>query len=434
MTFLPFAKLGWGNPPKWARGIAKKHRMKLNNTYIYRVVKMLSTVVGAFVIALMAVGCGDNVEIVSIKSEAYIQNPEVKGESTNCAVVLRAQQGRSYSITVTSENSWAWLSGKKTAIEGVMEAEDKVVFLYFEKNPSGASRTAQVLVAFADGKSYNLSFTQHSYDASIALVRDWAELPICKVEGNYIYNTHYGLMGSSRNARNYTYCFDPDKRASLWVAYPLHSSHVSGNGNRNDIFGYDPDVDTGCQANLGAGSYNGRYDRGHQLPAADRKCSQQMMDQTFYATNMTPQWYSFNQGKWVALENKVRNNRCKDTLYVVTGAHFEGAHHSSIASSTTDKSGNVCPTPTHYYKALLRTKSGNTGKKISHITDASQLCAIAVWLEHVNSGSDTEIKTTDFISIAELEERTGFTFFPMIDDSIEQEVKQAKNISQWKLN
>jgi endonuclease G len=182
---------------------------------------------------------------------------------------------------------------------------------------------------------------------------------------------------------------------------------------------------------MGAGSYNGRYDRGHQIPAADRKCSQEMMDQTFYATNMTPQQANFNQKKWGALEGKVRNMICSDTLYVVTGAYFEGEHHSSIYKQTNDRSGNVCPTPTYYYKALLRTKKGNTGKRIDQISDASQLRAIAFWMEHADTGNDTNIKATDCISVAELEEITGFTFFPMLDDAIEAEVKRTAVASEW---
>lgn len=156
-----------------------------------------------------------------------------------------------------------------------------------------------------------------------------------------------------------------------------------------------------------------------------------MMDQTFYATNMTPQQSNFNQKKWATLEGKVRNWMCRDTLYVVTGAFFGDTHHSSIASSTKDRSGNICPTPTHYYKALLRTKNGNTGKKIAQITDASQLRAIVFWMEHQDSGDNTDIKASECITIAELEQRTGFTFFPMLDDSIEQTVKQSKKPSDW---
>ena len=396
--------------------------------------RQIFAIVLSFVAAIVFVGCENGGEAV-IKSNAYVKTEDVKGDSKNCAVVLRAQQGTSYTITIESADDWATFSGGKTTIEDTMKSSDKVVYIYFSKNSSGESRTANVEVRFSDGKHFELSFTQHSYDSSIAFSREWAELPICKEENNYIFNSHYGTMGTKSNARNYTYCFDPKVRASLWVAYPLHKSYTSGEGNRNNSsFGYDPKVDDELQANLGRGSYNGWYDRGHQLPAADRKCSQQMMDQTFYATNMTPQQYNFNQNKWGVLEGRVRNMVCSDTLYVVTGAYFGGQHHSSIDSKTTDKSGNTCPTPTHYYKALLRTKKGNTGKRIDEITDANELRAIVFWFEHEDTGDDTTIKATDCITVTELEEITGFTFFPMLDDSIEAQVKSTKVASEWGVN
>lgn len=394
--------------------------------------KRVASVIACVALAMLAVVSSCGVTIERVESNAYIANDEIKGSSKSCAVVLRAQQGTSYTITIQSSDNWARFSNGNNIIDGVMDAEDKVVYIYFDQNDSGQSREASVWVEFADNEVFSLFFQQHSYDSSIALDRAWAELPVCKADDGYIYSTHYGQMGVKENVRNYTYCFDPNLRAALWVAYPLHSSYTTGSGNRNySKFGYDPNVSTSCQANLGAGSYNGWYDRGHQLPAADRKCSQQMMDQTFYATNMTPQQANFNQKKWGTLEGKVRNMMCNDTLYVVTGAYFEGTHHSSIYGYTYDKSGNMCPTPTHYFKALLRTKKGNTGKRINEITDASQLRAIAFWMEHANTGDDTNITSADCISVAELEELTGFTFFPMLDDAIEQEVKRVKVPSEW---
>ena len=379
------------------------------------------------------VGC-ESINIEVIASDAYIKSDEVKGDSKNCAVVLSAQQGTSYTITISSDGDWARFSNKLTTLEDTMESNNKVVYNYFEKNSSGESRRAEVKVTLGS-QSFNLSFTQHSYDSSIAYSREWAELPVCKEQNNYIFNTHYGTLGTKNDARNYTYCFDPSVRASLWVAYPLHKAHTTGEGNRNNSsFGYDPKVDDELQAALGRGSYNGSYDRGHQLPAADRKCSQQMMDQTFYSTNMTPQQANFNQNKWAVLEGKVRNMTCNDTLYVVTGAHFGDQHHSSIDSKTTDKLGNNCPTPTHYYKALLRTKKGNTGKRIDEITDANELRAIVFWFEHENSGDDTSITSADCITVSQLEEITGFNFFPMLDDSIEAQVKSTKVASEWGIN
>ena len=383
--------------------------------------------------AAMLCGC-ENVSMEIVKSNAYVKTDIVKGDSKNCAVVLQAQQGTSYNIALETENDWAYFSDKSTIIEGAMDTETKVVYIYFSKNASGDSRVAKVRVELGD-ETFELEFTQLSYDNTIALQRDWAELPVCKEENNYIYNYHLGELGSRSNARNYTYCFDPKVRASLWVAYPLHSAYTSGSGNRNNSsFRYDPKVDDELQANLGRGSYNGWYDRGHQLPAADRKCSQQMMDQTFYATNMTPQQGNFNQKKWGMLEGRVRNMICSDTLYVVTGAYFGGEHDSSIASQTTDKSGNKCPTPTYYYKALLRTKKGNTGMRIDEVKDAGQLRAIVFWLKHANTGEDTSITSADCISVAELEAMTGFTFFPMLDDTIEQQVKSTVVPSEWGVN
>ncbi len=388
----------------------------------------------SIVATVLISGC-ENINVVVVTSDAYLNTTEVKGDSKNCAVVLRAQQGTSYWVTLTSEGDWAKFSCGNTTIEGTMQNTDKVIYIYFDKNASGESRVADVAVTFSDGRHFDLSFTQHSYDNTIAVSRAWAELPMCKEENNYVYNTHFGTLGLKSDARNYTYCFDPAVRASLWVAYPLHKCYTSGDGNRNNSsFGFDPKVDDEVQADLGRGSYNGWYDRGHQLPAADRKCSQQMMDQTFYATNMTPQQANFNQNKWGVLEGRVRNMVCSDTLYVVTGAYFGGEHDSSIANKTYDKSGNTCPTPTHYYKALLRTKKGNTGKRIDEFDDASQVRAIAFWFTHKNTGSDTSITAADCISVAELEEITGFTFFPMLDDAIEAEVKSAKVPSEWGVN
>lgn len=394
---------------------------------------MFKALVCAMLISLTC-AC-DSMGSERIKSEAAISIAEIKGTATSCAVVLRAQQGISYSASVATEGDWACFANDLTQIADTMTASDKVLYIYFDKNTSGESRTANVRVIFSDGELFEGSFTQLSHDTSVAVSREWAELPVCKQSEEYIYNTHYGQLGTNSRARNYTYCFDPDVRASIWVAYPLHKSHTSGSGNRNNSsFGYDPVVSTSSQANLGAGSYNGWYDRGHQLPAADRKCSQQMMDQTFYSTNMTPQQGDFNQNKWGMLEGKVRNMICADTLYVVTGAWFEGAHHASIDASTSDKSGNHCPTPTHYFKALLRTAKGNTGYRIDEVRDAAQLRTIVFWMEHANTGSNTTITSEECITVDELERIIGFDLFPMIDDSIEAEVESKAIPSLWGIN
>lgn len=384
--------------------------------------------------ALATLSCdGDSKsEQPKIESSAYLQTTTVKGENTSCAVVLRAQQGMEYTVTISSVGDWCRFSNGATTLSATMETTDKVVYVYFDKNPNGEPRGADVEVSFSDGVHAALHFTQQSYDASIAFSREWPELPTCD-DDSYIYVSHYADMGVKSNVRNYTVCFDPKHRASLWVAYPLHTSHTTGSATRKDYFGYDPSVSTSYQANLSR-SYTGRYDRGHQIPAADRKCTQTMMDQTFYATNMTPQASNFNQHLWGYLEGYVRGMACADTLYVVTGAWFDGNRDSSVASTTTDASGNVCPIPTDYFKLLLRTTAGNTKKRVQDITDASELKAIGFWLSHRDSGSDISIKSEYCMSISDIERITGFEFFPMIDESIAQQVKSQCNPSAWNIN
>ena len=116
---------------------------------------------------------------------------------------------------------------------------------------------------------------------------------------------------------------------------------------------------------------------------------------------------------------------------MVTGAYFDGVRHSSIDATTNDNAGKACPIPTHYYKLLLRTKKGNTKKAISEITDASDLRAIGLFIQHHNSGESTTLKEEYFVSVNELERITGFDFFPMLPDEIEEDVEEQCDRGAW---
>ena len=92
-----------------------------------------------------------------------------------------------------------------------------------------------------------------------------------------------------------------------------------------DDWDYDPLVPRDEQPTLFHG-YDGGYDRGHQLPSADRYTDN---PSTFYFTNMTPQLGSLNQKIWANFEVQVRAwARACDTLYVVTGCVLEGSRAS----------------------------------------------------------------------------------------------------------
>ena len=61
-----------------------------------------------------------------------------------------------------------------------------------------------------------------------------------------------------------------------------------------------PQVTPSCYRRAG-------YDRGHNVPAADRSCSGQMLVETFAMSNVSPQLPMFNRKEWKRIEVLVRS-------------------------------------------------------------------------------------------------------------------------------
>ena len=251
----------------------------------------------------------------------------------------------------------------------------------------------------------------------------WAEIPVMAENANWEYGFHDKLPSNNR-LRNYSFCFDKEKYCALWVAYPLHECYINGGGKRTDAWSYDPCcIDDNYEPNLrnayypqGGSSYS--HSRGHQLPSADRLASDADNATTFYYTNMTPQLQSLNGGTWETLENDIRNNWiCSDTLYVVTGAHFAPGYGYAYDNKG---AGKACAVPTHYYKVILRTKKGNSGKWVGNCS-ADELQCVGFWFDH----ADKAPRQT--MSVAEIEKKTGHTFFPNVKNA----PKSTYNPSEW---
>ena len=255
-----------------------------------------------------------------------------------------------------------------------------------------------------------------------------AELPAYENDDYVV--THYGTLGSHR-VRNYTMLFDKEKHAALWVAYPLHSCY-RGNSGRTEAWAADPLIEMLYQAKVYGETfcYYKDYSRGHQIPSADRTATDELNSQTFYASNMTPQNGDFNGGIWASLEGKIRENMCQDTLYVVTGCYFENGYtttYDGYYGNNADPASKICPVPTHYFKVVLRTRSGNSGKAVGQC-GSDELKAIGFWLEHRNDYPQT-FSTEYCKSVEYIEQQTGFTFFP----SVPKEVKKQCTPSDWVL-
>ena len=267
-------------------------------------------------------------------------------------------------------------------------------------------------------------------DSAVVELTDpaWMELPAPVAMDETLYMvTHTAQMQGSLQ-RNYTILYDEDLYAALWVAYPLCASHTSS--GREESWGYDPHVPSGSQTNVNKGygvsspttNYpKNFYARGHQIPNADRSGVPDMMAQTYYSTNMTPQIQNgFNGGIWAKLEEAVRMEIPQgDTLYVVTGAVFEKHGSDENVKEIVNKNDSkTLPVPNYYWKALLKVK-----RTQGEVIDAS---AIGFWLPH----DDLKGRSyTDYsVSVDQIETWTGFNLFPSIPDVLEP---AAESQASW---
>ena len=265
------------------------------------------------------------------------------------------------------------------------------------------------------------TFRTLSTSTVATLNKDWMEAPEspASLGGKYLVTTRGKLNG--KDVRNYSILYDPSRYASLWTAYVYCDAyHGSCTGNGWSV---NPQIPASKQSSCKSAypSVDGvTYDRGHQIPNADRNADNSLQNQTYYWTNSTPQHSSFNQGIWNSLENQVRGMVSgSDSVYVVTGPVYQTAGGSETVRTFKNSSndGKVLPIPNYYFKVLLKVKrSGGS------ITSAS---AIGFWFTHeAHSGENWQ---NFAVSVDEIERKTGFNFFANLPPSIESSAETNTN-------
>ena len=336
----------------------------------------------------------------------------------------------------------------------------------FDANDNNYERIARATITFSDGFTKSFELRQLVATENPDYDRAWAEQPAYQQGSTLLHKTYYTTLNDKRTVRNFSICYDTDKICSRWVAYPAHNIYTSGRdyevggttAGRTNAWAFDdavtqykyssnwsnayeivstyvaeldtyntytlPIIPQSKQANIvGSNGFGYGYARGHMLPSADRYNTWNTNAQTCYATNIMVQDYDFNSASWGTLENKVRTKVCADTLYVVVGTLFEN-------STKINKNGRNISVPSHCFKMLLRTKSGNTKKNISDVTSADELMCIGFIFENNATGANTALKNAA-VSVAEIERRSGFKFYQNLDPAIAEEVKSQCNFSAW---
>lgn len=375
---------------------------------------------------LSAFSCGDNMKPLQQRLAVSVRQDQVSSGAGSTFVSVTASGSWTIGLEFgAGAEPWAELntesgSGTKTNI-----------ILKYAENISEEERTLRITV-YSSGKSESCTLVQKAGSGdnpgppvvTPGDVPGWMELPVVQGGLEY-YNNKFTMNG--RTYRNYSYAWDKSALVAHWVAYPLCGLYL-GSQKRTDDWNYDPNVPHAYQPELFRGFGGGGYDRGHQLPSADRTCCKEANQQTFYFTNMTPQLGAkFNQKIWASFETNVRDwSRTADTLYVVTGCVVKGS-----TKTATDNSGKSVKVPAGYFKALLWYSKSSTVT-----ANNAGYRAAAFYLEHKNY-DQTGIDRSMSMSVDELEAMTGMDFFPNLEARVGEtvaariEAADPKNDTFW---
>lgn len=158
------------------------------------------------------------------------------------------------------------------------------------------------------------------------------------------------------NRSAYSLVYDPRTRNPIYVYEKLDSSCLKGRITRDKCsFKEDMLIPEIFRNTLKDYSKSG-FDRGHLAPAANHKQNTEVINDTFFLTNMCPQHPQLNRGYWKRLEKYVRDlTQVYDSIEVFTGPLYLPVHDENGKKWVTYQviGDNNIAVPTHFYKIIL---------------------------------------------------------------------------------
>lgn len=179
-----------------------------------------------------------------------------------------------------------------------------------------------------------------------------------------------GPVADTRHAPSLVSSFNRMTRNPHWVAEHITPESLAQNrGDRkHSEFIEDASIPPVFRAKLADYRRSG-YDRGHQVPAADAKWSQDAMNATFALSNMCPQvGDGFNRDYWAHFEDFCRRLTGRyPSVRIVTGPLYlptKGADGKyRVTYEVIGNPPNVA-VPTHFYKVIYA-EDGKVGGNVS---------------------------------------------------------------------
>jgi endonuclease G len=159
------------------------------------------------------------------------------------------------------------------------------------------------------------------------------------------------------------------------------------------------------------------FDRGHLCPSKDRSKTEADNDAVFLMTNILPQSPNCNQKGWERLESYCRDLAGGGAeLYIACGGHgLGGVADDGTRKLTIGRGGLFVTVPKDMWKVVLVVPN-----KI-RAPDATTR-TIAVWVPNDQTVTDDWPKYR--VPVAEVEKKTGYTFWPLLPPDVAKAIKE----------
>ena len=171
----------------------------------------------------------------------------------------------------------------------------------------------------------------------------------------------------------YTMSYSRERGTPNWVSWHV-SKNWLGAALRQDDFRNDNSLPTNWYR-VGPSAYTGSgFDRGHNIPSADRTSSTEDNSATFLMTNMIPQAPKNNQQPWADLEEYTRDLvQAGNEVYVIMGSYGVGGTGSNGKKETL-ANGRIT-VPAKIWKVLVILPEGTND--LSRINSSTRIIAVS---------------------------------------------------------
>ena len=205
-----------------------------------------------------------------------------------------------------------------------------------------------------------------------------------------------------------------------WVSWHLTKDHF-GDAPRKRKFDADTTL-PGDFTRITHDDYtNSGFDRGHMCPRSDRDNNKEMSFATFVMTNIVPQSNENNAGAWNQLELYARflvTDKGKE-LYIIAGP--QGMRGEGRNGFKNKIAGGKVTVPNKVWKVIMVLDANNDDRDIERVDENTRLIAVIM-------PNDRSVPQNNWwqyrVSVKEVEELTGHTFFDNVPANIITPLKE----------